>query len=240
MDISIVIPAFNEERRIQETLTKLDRGALEHSSHRFEVLISNDGSTDGTVEVARSFTGSLRPTILSDLEHRGKGAALAAGADLATYGTVVFLDADMPVEMATIVEMARLTESYDLVLGCRRGRGAVIEPPRPWFRSLGAVAFRFSVRLMGLGIASDPQCGVKALCKDAVNPVLDEMTIDRFGFDIELISRARLARLEILEVPVAWRHVPGSTVNPMRDAMTTLADLWGIRSDIRRRSTAEP
>jgi dolichyl-phosphate beta-glucosyltransferase len=227
--ITIVIPAFNEERRLPATLDRLMAEIPEVWSGRWEVVVSDDGSADRTVELARAREEDGPVRVLSCAVNRGKGAALLVGALEAVHPVVLFLDADLPVPVPLLVWMAERTAHADLVVGSRRLPGASFDPPQPLVRQLGGHAFRAAVAALGYDITSDPQCGVKALRRDRLAPILAEMTSSGFGFDVELIERTRRAGMEVSELPVAWRHVEGSSLRPTRDALSTLRELMRLR-----------
>ena len=153
---------------------------------------------------------------------------------MATGDLVVFLDADLPVPVATVLEMAAATADADLVLGSRRLPGSTYDPPPPWARRAGGWGFLTAVSAMGYQPSSDPQCGVKVFRRAALQPVLAAVENDRFAFDVELIARTRRAGLRVAEVPVPWRYVAGSSVRPVRDAVVTLRDLFRLRPRLQR------
>lgn len=233
-DITIVIPAYNEERRLPATLDRLVAGLPTVTTGRWEIVVSDDGSTDDTVRVVRARAGS-DVSVVSGGANQGKGAALRTGALRARYPLVLFLDADLPVPIETIPEMVAMSASADLVVGSRRLEGSSFDPPQPLVRRAGGRAFRAAVRGMGYRITSDPQCGVKLLRGDSMVPLLTETTCRGFGFDVELIERTKVAGLQVAELPVRWRHVEGSSLRPVRDAVRTLAELALLRSALQRR-----
>jgi glycosyltransferase involved in cell wall biosynthesis len=240
--VSIVIPALNEANRLPQTLDVLCNGLPALLGDAWEIVVVDDGSTDDTAGVVQRRARHSAVRLISFGENRGKGAALRQGAISATRPLVLFLDADLPVRVETIAEFARLGEHADLVVGSRRLPGASFDPPQPLTRRLGGAGFRAAVALLGYEVTSDPQCGIKLLRTEAFAGVLPQLTCERFSFDVELIERARRAGLRIDEIPVTWRHVEGSTLRPLPDAVATLRDLVRLRRRLLRRpapSTAE-
>ena len=142
---------------------------------------------------------------------------------------MLFLDADLPVAVAQLGELVEGTARADLVVGSRRIAGASSDPPQPFVRRLGGAGFIRLVRSMGYDITSDPQCGVKAMRRESVGPIVADTSTDGFAFDAELIDRCRRGGLTVTERPVAWRHVEGSTLRPFRDVAATLRELWRLR-----------
>lgn len=232
-DITIVIPAYNEEHRLPATLDRLMAELPSVCSGSWEVLVSDDGSTDGTGELLRDRGADPRLRVVSTPVNRGKGAALVAGALAARHPLVLFLDADLPVPIPTIAELAAAADGAELVVGSRRMPGASLDPPQPLVRRVGGRLFRAAISVLGYDATSDPQCGVKVLRKDQLAPLLAEVTCRGFAFDVELIERARRAGLRVSELPVAWRHVEGSSLRPVRDAVATLVELARLRGALR-------
>lgn len=228
-DITVVLPVYNEAARLPATLRRLSVEAAARPDWHLQLVVADDGSTDGCGDIARSWSNYPRPEVVSCGRHRGKGAALKVGASRANAPIVAFLDADMPVSLDSVLDMAGTTAEADLVLGSRRLPGAVVRPRQPPLRRVGSVGFLWAVRTFGYVAASDPQCGVKVYRRSPMASVLEATSIERFGFDIELISRARQCGMRVVEVPVNWRHAPGSTLRPFRDGITTLGDLWRLR-----------
>jgi dolichyl-phosphate beta-glucosyltransferase len=239
-DVSIVVPAYNEQDRLPATLDRLERELPEVLPGAWEIVVSDDGSTDGTRGIVEARSADPRIRLVSNNVNRGKGAALLAGALAATHRWVLFLDADLPVPVATIPRMIDFGAEADLVVGSRRLPGATFDPPQPLFRRLGGAGFRAAVALLGYEITSDPQCGVKLLRNDRLAPVLAQLECTGFAFDVELIVRARRNGCAVTELPVAWSHVEGSSLRPIRDAMTTLLELTQLRGRMERTAVAVP
>lgn len=235
--ITIVIPAYDEERRLPATLDRLVAELPSVCAGAWEVVVSDDGSSDRTVEVARDRAARGPVRVLPNPVNRGKGAALLTGALDAAHPVVVFLDADLPVPIPLVARIAERTREADLVVGSRRLPGASFDPPQPLVRRVGGRLFRSAVAALGYDATSDPQCGVKALRRDRLAPILAAMTCAGFGFDVELIERTRRAGLDVSELPVQWRHVDGSSLRPTRDALRTLRELVHLRGSLDRQGS---
>ena len=235
--LSLVIPAYNEEHRIAASLPELIGGldeALPERIGAWEIIVSDDGSVDTTRGIVEGFAATEpRVRLIGSGEHHGKGAALAAGFATARHGLVLFLDADLPVPLRTIGEFCDLAADHDLVVGSRRIGTAARRRSQPPLRRAGGRAFLLATRLIGFGTGSDPQCGIKMLRRDRCAEIVGATVSAGFAFDIELIERARRGGLSVLETPVEWRHVEGSSIRPFRDALRTLDELRRLRRRLR-------
>jgi glycosyltransferase involved in cell wall biosynthesis len=236
-ELSIVIPAFEEQTRLGDSLEKIFT-FLKASSTNAEVIVVDDGSMDSTAEAARSvFSG--HPEIPSNViryeQNRGKGYATKVGLMAAHAAIALFSDADLstPIEEAPkLVDPIRAGE-YDLTFGSRALDRALIGTHQPWRREQGGKVMNLIIRtLSGLSFA-DTQCGFKAFNMIKFRPLLDVMTIDRFGFDIEFLFVAERHGLRLKEIPVRWNNVEGSKVSVFRDTGRMLSELTQIRRNAR-------
>lgn len=235
--ISIVLPAFNEEQRLPRTLDRLAAWAGS-GVDPVEVIVVDDGSTDGTADLVAARSASDPSVRLVSMERNlGKGAALARGFGAATQEFVLFLDADLPVPTTTIDMLLDLAGDVDLVLGSRRESGSSFVSGQPLPRRIGGWGFRRAATLLGYRLTSDPQCGIKLLRRQAMSDVVTDCVSPRFAFDIEMITRSQRRGVAWRETAVEWEHVPGSSLRPVRDAVTTLRDLVVLRRRLSLRST---
>lgn len=232
-DVTIVIPAFNEAHRLPATLDRLFDELPGRLDGAWEIIVSDDGSQDATMQVVDDHADPRLRSVMAP-SNAGKGAALLRGARSARYPIVAFLDADLPVPVDTLSRMAERMCEADLVVGSRRLPASTFESPQPLARRVGGRLFRAAISALRYDVTSDPQCGVKMLRRDSVVPLLDPPACEGFGFDVELIVRARSAGLRVEEVPVQWRHVEGSSLRPVRDGAATLRELLVQRSRIQR------
>lgn len=240
---SIVIPAYNEARRLAATLSDValhcERAVAQGA--RQEVIVVCDGCTDETERIARSFQGRAPLRVIAYRVNRGKGYAVRRGV-LASRGDIVlFMDAD---GSAPVGELDRLASpiragTAEVVVGSRRAAGARVEVRQTAMRRLLGALFSWHTRaLLGLGIR-DTQCGFKVFEGSAARELFGHLKCDRFAFDLELLVLAREQGLRLAELGVTWREVAGSTVNPVRDGLHMLATAWRLRlSRGARRSSA--
>ena len=237
--LSIIIPAYNEAPRLGKSLhTIFDY--LSEQSYDSEVIVVDDGSTDDTPKVAEENLAAAGQRTVAQLirvrPNRGKGHAVRSGLLAARAPIALFSDADLS---TPITETPKLTGpirsgEYDVVLGSRALDRSLIGVHQPWRREQGGRIVNLLVRLAtGMSIW-DTQCGFKAFRMDVCRPVVEAATIDRFGFDIELLYVAHLAGLRLFERAVRWDHCDGSKLNPLRDGLRMLAEIKTIRAQARR------
>ena len=236
--VSIIVPTYCEALRLPTTLRALLDGLGEHLDGVWEIVVSDDGSIDDTAGVADDFARlDDHVRVVRSATNRGKGAAIVTGWAVARGDRVVLLDADLPVSLATIGALVAAADGAALVLGTRRGRSATDDGGRgraqPLGRWVGGRVFLALLRLLGLRVASDPQCGIKVLRRHELDPIVTACLSERFAFDVELIRRTLDAGCSVTEVPVVWRHVPGSSVHPIRDGVRTALDLAALRRVVR-------
>lgn len=228
--VSIVIPAHNEERRLPASLERI-HAYLQQRNLAAEVLVVDDGSSDRTAEIARSFAGRLPglQVLSTDPSFRGKGAAVRAGM-LASRGRwALFTDADLsaPIEEADKLWLA--LETHEVAIGSRAVDRKLIAVHQSRIRELAGILFNRFVRLLtGLPIA-DTQCGFKAFRRETVEPVFRPQRIAGFGFDPEILFLAKRRGFRIAEVPVRWAHDADSKVNVLRDGLRMGIQLLRVR-----------
>ncbi len=233
--LSIVIPAYNEERRLPHTLASIC-AYLAQQPFSAEVLVVDDGSADATAAIAEQQPGVR----VLRRDHRGKGFAVRAGALAARGEYVLLCDADLAVPME---EWAKLWpyfgNGYDLVIGSREGMGARREG-EPWYRHLMGRVFNFIVRVVAVSGIQDTQCGFKALRHAVAVDLFSRVRI--YGddapplqgaavtaYDVELLFLARRQGYRIAEVPVAWQYGTETKVDPLRDSLRNLRDVVQVR-----------
>ena len=236
--VSVIIPAYNEASRIADTLPVV-LNYLNEKWAASELILVDDGSKDGTAEIAEQiFTQAKRVStrLMRSEVNRGKGHAVRTGLLAARSPIALFSDADLS---TPITEMPKVVEPVergqcDLVFGSRALDRSLIGVHQPWRREMGGRVFNLVVRLATGLPYWDTQCGFKAFRMSACRPAIEAATIDRFGFDVELLYIAELAGLRLRETPVRWDHNEGSKVDVLRDSLRMFNEVQVIRRQARR------
>jgi glycosyltransferase involved in cell wall biosynthesis len=227
--LSIVIPAFNEEQRLPATLEKIANYIREKRPDT-EVIVVDDGSTDKTAAVAGTWTskiGQLR--LVSNGRNRGKGFSVRHGSLEAKGDIVLFTDADLSAPIEEGQKLLAALETHDVAIGSRAVDRSLIEVHESAFREFAGIIFNKIVRVILRLPFVDTQCGFKAFRRERCLVIFEQQTIERFGFDPELLYLARHHGLSIVEVPVRWAHSPVTKVNMLRDSVQMFLDVFIIR-----------
>ena len=226
--LSIVIPTYNEELLISSTLEQVV-GFLATREHTWEVVVADDGSTDGTAQLVEEFTNRNPHVRILRLSHRGKGWAVRQGM-LEAKGEYRFLcDADlsMPIEQLERFLPAQV-QGLDIAVGSREAPGAR-RIGEPAFRHLMGRVYNRLVRVLAVPGLSDTQCGFKCFRGEIVPLLFLDQTMDGFSFDVEVLLLARKEGLRIREIPIDWHYRKRSRVRPLRDTLSMTRDLLKIR-----------
>jgi len=233
--LSVVIPAYNEEDRLTRSLPLID-SYLRENEIRVEILVVDDGSNDGTAELARSVLHGTVGRVLVAPENRGKGHAVRTGV-LASRGRwVLITDADLSTPIEEHARLAAIVRDHDLdgAIGSRAMAESKIEVRQPFWREGMGITFNLFVRLLTGLPFRDTQCGFKLLDRQRTRPIFERMVIDRFAFDVELLFLCERFGLKLREVPITWRNDARSTVGPIVDSSRMLADVLRVRWRFRR------
>ena len=237
-DLSIVIPAFDEQARLGESTGKILR-FIESEKLSAEVIIVDDGSRDKTAEVAEKVCAEfpeIQTKVIRYDQNRGKGYAIKTGLLAAQADIAVFSDADLSTPIEEIYKLIKPIQAneFDVTFGSRALDRSLIGTHQPWRREQGGRVINLIIKTMsGLKFA-DTQCGFKAFNMQKFRPLLDVMQIDRFGFDVEFLFVANHNRLRLKEISVRWNDMAGSKVSVVRDTRRMFTELNAIRKNAKK------
>jgi dolichyl-phosphate beta-glucosyltransferase len=229
--ISIVIPAFNEEKRIGGSLSKTC-AYMNDFGMEYEIVVVDDGSSDGTGRIVDRVAKDARNVRRVRYEKsRGKGYALRTGVLVTKGEFVLVMDADLSTPMEELRKlMPYLSDGgFDIAIGSRALALSDIIRKQPWWRRGMGKTFNKIVRALVIGGFSDTQCGFKLFKGEIARRLFGEAKIDRFAYDVEILALARKKGYGIAEAPIQWINSPESRVDPVRDSLRMLADLVRIR-----------
>ena len=230
---SIVIPCFNEEGRVSETL-RVTIEYLAANAPESELIVVNDGSTDETATIARQILSETKiaTRLLENFPNRGKGAAVRTGLLAARKPIGVFSDADLstPIEETPKLIEPIANGEVDIAFGSRALDRSLIGVHQPWRREQAGRVFNLLVRVATGLPFWDTQCGFKAFRLDVCRPILEAARVNGFAFDVELLYLAHRVGLRIREIPVRWNHAEGSKVSFFKDSLRMLREVVALRA----------
>jgi len=244
LTLSLVIPSYNEELRLPATLERA-REYLDAGDEEYEVIVVDDGSTDGTAARAERYAREWPElTVLRLPVNSGKGAAVREGMLRACGEIRAFTDADLSSPLDELPRLrARLADDCHVAIASRGLPESDIEVRQPRRREYAGRTYNRLLQLLVLRGIRDSQCGLKVFTSTAAVACFEPLRTMRFGFDAEVLLRARRQGWTIAEVPVRWRHVDESRVSGGRDAARMLIDLLALRFRLARvdtRRTSSP
>ena len=225
--LSLVIPAYNEQARLPATLDLIGKW-LERSRIPGEILVVDDGSADGTAQLAAEALAGGRGRVLGDEPNRGKGYAVRRGVLAARGRQVLITDADLstPIEEYAKLDAAMREHRLHVAIGSRALHGS--QGQNPLRQMMGKTFNRLMRGMTGLPF-QDTQCGFKLLDRAATRPIVERMVVDRFAFDVELLFLCLRSGLAVEEIPVVWRNAAGSKVGLLGDPVNMLWDVARLR-----------
>ena len=245
MDLSIVIPAYNEAHRLPGNLPKLltclDALALPGG---FEVIVVVEKSEDDTVERCRAAAADRSEVqVVQNPVKRGKGYAVRVGMLRSSGDVAFFMDADLSTPLESVGEFLAHFRSHPdtaVLIGNRRHPQSIIGVPQGFLRRKLSDAFNLVVQALILPGCADTQCGFKAFRHDAAQAIFSRQHLDGFSFDLEVPLLAQRLGYVVEDLPVDWCDEPASTLRPMRDGMKMLRDIFVVRSLVRKTLNENP
>jgi ubiquinone/menaquinone biosynthesis C-methylase UbiE len=236
MKVSMILPACNEEERIADCLTQL----LPALSEEYEIIIAADGCTDRTVELA-----SLFPVkVVTFPERLGKGGGILHALEVAEGDTIVICDVDLSAPSSQIPKIVNALQEADIVVGSRNLDASVLPVKPPFHRTVLGKSFNWLFRRLFQIRIFDTQCGLKAVRRHVLEDLSNELSVDGFAFDVDLIVKAHTQGYRIREVPITWSYKEGSKVNCFKQIYTMGKDLLRVwleahRQDVETRNVKE-
>jgi dolichyl-phosphate beta-glucosyltransferase len=229
---TLVVPAYNERNRIAASLrTIAEWHRTRPGGWDWEVVLVDDGSRDGTAEVARRIADEvgLPLEIRTHPRNRGKGAAIRTGVLASSGNPVLVSDTDLSTPLTEWVKLAERLPTHPVAIGSRAIDEDLVRRKQPFYRRLLGKTGNLLVRVFAVRGIADTQCGFKLFRGDVARTIFQDARIERFAYDMEVLHLAQRRGIPIAEVPVLWFNSPESKVSVLRDTLPTLWDLLRIR-----------
>jgi dolichyl-phosphate beta-glucosyltransferase len=236
-DITLILPAFNEAKRIRQTIEEAV-DYLQGKGYAFEIIVAADGE-DGTREIVKEMSQrDSRLQVIGSSERRGKGRGIREAVEIARGAIIGYADADnkVPIEDFDKLEPL-LKEGYPVVIGSRGLPTSRIDRKQPWFRRVGSKGFYYFMQTaVGLPGIHDTQCGFKFFEANAAKTIFGAQQIDGYMFDVEILALARKLGMKIAEIPIRWRDDADSRLELVRGNLQNVKDIFRIRLSLASRA----
>ena len=230
--LSIVVPAYKEEKRIHIILEAIEK-YIETKDFEIETIVVVDGSPDNTASVASAYSGRIKNLrVVDNKENHGKGYVVRQGMLEARGKYVLFTDADNSTAIEQVDKLLKFADQYPVVIGSRYTKDGKLAKPQPLSRRIGSRGLNMIIQLLAARGIKDTQCGFKLFQNEAAKNIFSKQTIERFSFDIEILAIARKLGYKVKEAGIVWRDNPHSTVKPLKDGFKMIGDSWQIRKNI--------
>jgi glycosyltransferase involved in cell wall biosynthesis len=229
-ELSIVIPAYNEEARLPRAFERIRDFLAARPSLVAEILVVDDGSRDGTVRVVEEWRKRLpNLRLVSNGKNRGKGYSVRHGMLEARGRIALFTDADLSAPIEEADKLFAALAGADFAIGSRAMDRSLIAVHQSRYRELAGIIFNGIVRVMTGVPFHDTQCGFKAFVRERARIIFEQQRIEGFGFDPEILFLAQRHGLRGVELPVRWSHDPATKVHVLHDSLRMFRDLFIIR-----------
>jgi len=223
-ELSVIIPVYNEEKRIGSTLPKIFH-YLNKKNIDYEIIVVDDGSTDQTIPIVENFP---KCNLLRHEKNMGKGATVRTGIKYASGEFILFTDADNSTPIEELDKFWNKRHHYDILIGSRHIKGSDIRLKQPWHRQIVTYLGNILIQLVLWIRIKDTQCGFKFFKKNIAKDLFSLQKINRWGFDMELLYIAKKKKYTVREIPVIWIDSPNSRLKPA-DFFKTFIELFKIR-----------
>jgi len=223
-ELSVIIPVYNEEKRIGSTLPKIFH-YLNKKNIDYEIIVVDDGSTDQTIPIVENFP---KCNLLRHEKNKGKGATVRTGIKYASGEFILFTDADYSTPIEELDKFWNKRHHYDILIGSRHIKGSDIKLKQPWHRQIVTYLGNILIQLVLWIRIKDTQCGFKFFKKNIAKDLFSLQKINRWGFDMELLYIAKKKKYTVREIPVIWIDSPNSRLKPA-DFFKTFIELFKIR-----------
>jgi len=212
--LSVVIPAYNEEKRIHRTLDSYAK-FFSKKVKDFEIIVVLNNCNDNTLKIVKNFKNK-KIKYLNFKEAIGKGGAILEGFKVAKGDLIGFVDADMATKPSAFFDLVENINNYDGIIASRWMKGARVKQKQPFLKRIGSRGFNFLVRLLFNLNFKDTQCGAKLFKKYVIKSIIKEIGITKWAFDINLLYSVKRKKYKIKEIPTEWDAVPASHFNLFR------------------------
>lgn len=223
---SIIIPAYNEEKRITETLKKVQDYFISKWD-MYEIIVVNDGSKDNTIWIVNKFNKNIK--IVQNPANIGKGYSIKNWVSHALWEYILFIDADNSTPIDNFPKLEKYLDTYDIVIWSRYMKDSEIGRKQPWYRRIVGRLGNKLIRLLLMKWIQDTQCWFKVFKHNCAMNIFPAQTIHRFWFDMEILFIAKIRWYSIKEVPVSWFNADWSRLHPIKDSIKTLGELLYIK-----------
>jgi len=229
--LSLVIPAYNEEKRIGSSLAQII-AYFQRNGHSYELIVVDDGSTDRTIEIVKEPLAGVQNGRLLCARHGGKGAAVRKGMLSAEGQYVFFTDADLSTPITELDKfLEQLKQGYEVVIGSRKMIGANVEVHQNRLRKSMAKVYTWLTNVILTKNLSDVTCGFKGFSRSAAQEIFSRQQLNGWCFDAEDLFLARKYGYSIKEVPVHWRNDPATKVDLFKDTIRSFLGLLKVRAN---------
>lgn len=230
--LSIIIPAYKEEKRIHKSLEAILAYEKIHD-FSLEVIVVSDGSPDNQGEVVKEYKNKFKNLKYIDRKiNKGKGYTVKEGVLAAEGKYILFTDADNSTPIKFADRLLKGAKEFPVVIGSRYSADGKLAHPQGIVRRLGSRCLNLFIQLLAVPGIRDTQCGFKMFQNDAGKEIFKRLTFERFSFDIEILAIARYKKYKIKEVGITWYDDPHSTVSPIKDGLKMIRDSWRTRMNL--------